>query len=56
MISRHFSPPRLRVLAGAPRPVSLRTWAQRFWDPEELFGLKATLLLLVTLLGAWVGA
>lgn len=31
--------PRLRLLR------SRRGWWQRFWDPQEMFGLKVTLLL-----------
>lgn len=43
--------PRLRLLSGGRRP-----WLQRFWDVEELFELKMTLLVAVTLLGASLGA
>ena len=43
--------PRLRLLSGGRR-----TWLQRFWDVEELFELKLTLLVAVTLLGASLGA
>ncbi len=42
--------PRLRLLSG-----KRRSWLQRFWDVEELFELKLTLLGLVTLLGASLG-
>jgi hypothetical protein len=42
--------PRLRLLSGARR-----SWIQRFWDVEELFELKLTLLVLVTLVGAALG-
>jgi len=43
--------PRLRLLAGGRR-----SWLQRFWDVEELFELKLTLLVLVSLAGATLGA
>jgi hypothetical protein len=43
--------PRLRVLAGGGR-----SWRQRFWDVEELFELKLTMLVLVMLMGAALGA
>ncbi|MNK61138.1 hypothetical protein D3C87_802920 [compost metagenome] len=43
--------PRLRLLKGGRR-----TWLQRFWDVEELFELKLTLLVLVSLMGATLGA
>ena len=42
--------PRLRLLSGGRR-----SWIQRFWDVEELFELKLTLLVLVTLVGASLG-
>lgn len=37
---------RLRLLRGR------RTWLQRFWQPQELYGLKLTLLLSCFLLAA----
>jgi hypothetical protein len=43
--------PRLRLLSGRRR-----TWLQRFWDVEELFEFKLTLLVAVALLGATLGA
>ncbi len=43
--------PRLRVLSGGRR-----SWIRRFWDVEELFELKLTLLVLVMLMGAALGA
>ena len=41
---------RLRLLPGGRR-----SWLQRFWDVEELFELKMTLLLVATLVGASLG-
>lgn len=43
--------PRLRLLKRGRR-----AWIQRFWDTEELFELKLTLLVLLTLVGALMGA
>jgi hypothetical protein len=43
--------PRLRLLSGRRR-----SWIRRFWDVEELFEFKLTLLALVTLAGAALGA
>lgn len=53
MIQSHAAAksPRLRVLPGRRRP-----WIQRFWDVDELFEFKLTLLALVTLAGSLLGA
>jgi len=46
-----FQTPRIRLLKR-----SRRSWLQRFWNVEELFELKVTLLLVVSALGAALGA
>ena len=43
--------PRMRLLRGGRR-----SWLQRFWDVEELFELKLTLLAIVSLLSATLAA
>lgn len=43
--------PRMHVLRGGRR-----SWLQRFWDVEELFELKLTLLVVACLLSATLAA